>query len=38
MVLRFKMTVWIVNASLRRIDAQEARAGAAGIGGTTGDV
>jgi hypothetical protein len=36
MVLRFKLRVLMVNAYLRCVDAQEARAGAEGIDGTTG--
>jgi hypothetical protein len=35
-VLRFKLRVLKVNAYLRYIDAQEARAGAEEIDGTTG--
>jgi hypothetical protein len=36
MVLRSKLRVKMVNAYLRCVDAQEARAGAEGINGTTG--
>ena len=36
MVLRFKLRVEKVNAYLRCVDAQEARAGVEGIDGTTG--
>jgi hypothetical protein len=36
MVFRFKVRVWMVNAYLRFHDAQQARAGAEGIDGTTG--
>jgi len=36
MLLRFKLRVWKVNAYLRCVDAQEARAGMEGINGTIG--
>jgi len=36
MVLRFMLRVWMENAYLRFVDAQEARAGTEGIDGTTG--
>jgi len=36
MVLRFKLRVWMVNAYLRCVDAQEARAVKEGIDGMTG--
>jgi len=36
MVFRFKLRVLRVNACLRCVDAQEARAGVEGIDGTTG--
>jgi len=36
MVLRWKLRVLMVNAYLRHVDAQEARAGVEGIDGNTG--
>jgi hypothetical protein len=35
MVIRFRLRVYMVNAYLRCVDAQEARAGAEGIDRTT---
>jgi hypothetical protein len=36
MLLEFKLRVWMVNAYLRCLDAQGARAGVEGIDGITG--
>jgi hypothetical protein len=36
MALRFNISVQMVNTYLKYVDAQEARAGAEGINGTTG--